>query len=1004
MLTNLQGAKNSEFTQDSGVLLYKIIQNGTFYSKLYPYFMNISLQIKRCFFLSFLLTGFYFSSFAQTIKGNVSDAKTGETLIGATVHIENGSTNFNTSVKLDGSYLFKNVPPGTYQLHVKFIGYKTTQDYTVVSENNKAAILNVAMVDNFTALNEVSVKEHANSESEGSARSDEKNANNTMNVVSANAIAISPDVLVSNVLGRISGISFDRSSSGDAQHVIIRGMDKQYNTVLINGIKIPSPDNKNRYVPLDIFPASLVEKIDVYKTLTPDMEGDASGGVVNLVMKTAPDRLKVEGDFGTGYSQLFFDRPFSGFDRSTVNSKAPGESLPAFANAPISDFPYQNLLTKTGNAPLNSNASLTIGNRYLNNKLGVLFSGSYQNSYQGDNSFVALQSNTVGTSPNDHTPNQETAFQSADNRQYSSQLKRLGTIASIDYKIDDNNSINLFATYLQLDQYRVRQTQTLTYGGYSYQGYNATNGIDNLTETRSDLQNIYNITLKGKHKITRKFSVDWIIANSQATHNLPDIAEFKTSYQTSPDTVKAHGGYNTPDPNNPKNSVYVTPDIVKGPVTVGNESREWTRNTDKDISPYLNLHYNTTIFGRKALFSAGGMYRHKTRENFNDTYSLPNTYIPGTDNAELYTSIPAAAFTFANNPSNAQGSAQADAGVYSFTENIYAGYGMLDYEASDKLNIVFGIRAEHTYEYYFSDLPATFPGKTATITYLDYLPSVNAKYTLTDNQALRASYFKSILRPAFNDFVPYPDATTDEDYLSLGNPNLQHTQIDNYDLRYEFFPGVFDEFMAGGFYKHLMNPIERVLGETFYGFGYTPENLGNANNYGAEFVAKKFFGNVGVSVNYTYTNSKITTLKKIQIGDEDLANIDQTRPLQGQAANIGNFSLLYKNQKSGIDAQLSLAYTGERISSVSEYYDLDTWEKASTYLDFSAQKQFGKHFILYVKANNLLNTPYELFLKQNNTADYSGLLKYEHQESANYTTVEYDQYYARYSLGLRYKF
>jgi len=966
--------------------------------------MTIPLQSKQYFLLIILIASSYLSSLAQTIKGSVTDVKNNETLIGANVYIEKDDFKQNTTVKLDGAYIFKNVPSGVYKLHVSFVGYKTTKEYTVEVTRQNTATLNIAMADNSTTLSEVAVTEHLNKESDRSARSDEKNSKNTINVVSAQSIAISPDVLVSNVLSRVSGISIDRSNTGDAQHVIIRGMDKQYNTTLINGIKIPSPDNKNRYVPLDIFPASLVERIEVYKTLTPDMEGDASGGVVNLVMKIAPDKLRIEGDLGTGYSQIFFDRPFVSFNRSNVQNKAPGESLPPFANAPISNFPYQNLLTKTGNPPPNANASLTIGNRYLNNKLGVLFSGNYQNSYQGDNSFVALQSNTVGTSPNDHTPNQETAFQSADNRQYSSQLKRLGNIASIDYKIDDNNSINLFGTYLQLDQYRVRETQTLTYGGYSYQGYNATNGIDNLTETRSDLQNIYNITLKGKHKITKKFSLDWTIANSEATHNLPDIAEFKTSYQTSPDTVKAHGGYSTTDLNNPKNSVYVTPDIVKGPVVVGNESREWTRNTDKDISPYLNLHYNTTIFGRNALFSLGGMYRHKTRSNFNDTYSLPNTYIPGTDNAELYTSIPAAAFTFANNPSNAEGSAQADAGVYSFTENIYAEYGMLDYSVSDKLNIVFGLRAEHTYQYYFSDLPATFPGKTATITYIDYLPSVNAKYTITDNQALRASYFKSILRPAFNDFVPYPDATTDEDYLSLGNPNLQHTQIDNYDLRYEFFPGVFDEFMAGGFYKHLIDPIERVLGETFYGFGYTPENLGNANNYGAEFVAKKFFGNVGVSVNYTYTNSKITTLKKIQIGDEDLANINQTRPLQGQAANIGNFSLLYKDQKNGIDAQLSLAYTGERISSVSEYYDLDTWEKSSTYLDFSAQKQFGKHFILYVKANNLLNTPYELFLKQNNKADYSGLLKYEHQESPNYTTVEYDQYYARYSLGLKYKF
>ncbi|MDP9048473.1 MAG: DUF2012 domain-containing protein, partial [Bacteroidota bacterium] len=432
------------------------------------------LLLKRLY----LITAFVFCLGAvvnaQEIKGKVADARTGEPLIGANIHIENGNFKMNTSVRLDGTYLFKNVPAGSYKLQVRFIGYKTTKEYTV-EVNSGVAVLNISMVDNSTALSEVTVTEHASKENDRYARNDEKNANNTINVVSASSIAISPDVLVSNVLSRVSGISIDRSNTGDAQHVIIRGMDKQYNTVLINGIKIPSPDNKNRYVPLDIFPADLVERIEVFKTLTPNLEGDASGGVVNLVMKTAPDRLRIEGSFGTGYSQLFFDRGFSSFDGSNVSSKAPGEISPG-TPASISQFPYQNLIAKSGNPPPNVNASLTIGNRFLNNKLGVLFSGTYQNTYQGNNTFVVVQENTVGPSPNINTPNQETAFQSAYNRQYSSQLSRLGTIASIDYKFNDNNSINLFGTYLQLNEYRVRQTQNLVFGGYSYQGYYGTNG------------------------------------------------------------------------------------------------------------------------------------------------------------------------------------------------------------------------------------------------------------------------------------------------------------------------------------------------------------------------------------------------------------------------------------------------------------------------------------------------------------------------------------------------
>ncbi|MEO8884925.1 MAG: TonB-dependent receptor [Mucilaginibacter sp.] len=936
------------------------------------------------------------------MQGTVSDSKTGETLIGANVRIEKGTTVFNTAVKLDGTYQFKNIPAGSYKLQVSFIGYKTTKEYEVEAIKDKTTVLNVAMLDNSTALNEVAVIEYVSKETDNSARNVEKNANNTMNVISANSIALSPDVLVSNVLSRVSGISIDRNNSGDAQHVIIRGMEKQYNTTLINGVKIPSPDNKNRYVPLDIFPADLVEKIEVSKSLTPAMEGDASGGVVNLVMKTAPDHLRVEGNFGTGYSQLFFNRPFVSFDRSSVRSKAPGELLPPLGAALITDFPYQNLVTKTGNAAPNANASLTVGNRFLNNKLGVIFSGSYQNAYQGDNSFVVVQENTVGPSPNINTPNQETAFQSSYNRQYSSRLSRLGAIAGIDYKFNANNSINLFGTYLQLNEYRVRETQTSTYSGYSYQGYVATNGIDNLTETRTDLQSIYNVTLKGKHQINDNFKLDWTLANSEAGHKQPDIATFKTTYSTSP----APGGTNQPTPGNPGSSTYVAPGIINGPVLVGNESRVWAHNTDKDFSGYLNLHYDATIFGRKALFTVGGMARRKTRDNFVDSYSLPNTLVAGTNNAEPYTTVQDATFTFANNPGNALGSSYSDPGVYSFNENIQGGYAMLQYFVNSRLDFLVGERVEHTDQSYMSNLPATFPGKSAAINYSDYLPSVNLKYALTTNQAIRASYFQSVLRPAFADFIPYPNATADDPYETIGNPYLQHTVINNYDIRYEFFPGVFDEFMAGAFYKSLTNPIETVLSAGTKGAALflEPQNLGNAHNYGAELVAKKFFGNIGVSVNYTYTQSQITTPKSIDIINVGVTTRDQTRPLQGQAAHIANVSLLYKDTKKGIDAQLSLAYTGERIQAVSKYYGLDTWEKPATYLDLSAQKELGRHFILFAKANNLLNTPYQLFIKQNNTNNYVGILKYAHQNSPNYTTVQYDQYYARYNLGMRFKF
>ncbi|HEY5326022.1 MAG TPA: TonB-dependent receptor, partial [Mucilaginibacter sp.] len=665
-------------------------------------------------------------------------------------------------------------------------------------------------------------------------------------------------------------------------------------------------------------------------------------------------------------------------------------------------------VTKTGNPPPNADASLTIGDRFLNNKLGVVFSGTYRNDYAGNNTFQVVQGNTVGTAPNINSQDSETNFQDSYNRKYSSQLNRIGTIASIDYKFNDNNSINLFGTYLQLNEYRVRQTEDLVYGGYSYKGYHYTNEIDNLTETRSDLQSIYNITLKGKHKISNAFSFDWTLANSEAFHKQPDVAEFQTHYNTSPDY---NTGHNEPTPGSPGSSTFVTPDIINGPVYVGSESRIWVHNTDKDISGYLNLHIDTKVFGHTALFSTGLIVRHKNRDNFVDKYDLPHGFDSGSI-YEQYVSVQASTFTFAPSPDNARGSSFSDPGVYTFEENVQGLYGMVNYLISNRFNIIFGLRAENTYQYYDSSLPATFAGKSASVTYTDYLPSINAKYQLSDNQAIRASYFQSILRPAYADLIPYPDATTNDTYVTVGNYNLQHTTINNYDLRYEVFPGAFDELLVGAFFKYLINPIEQQFTNTTnsnVGTGSSlvlmPVNLGNAHNYGLEFSAKKFFGDIGIGANYTYTNSLITSLKEIDVTNAVAIQFkNQTRPLQGQASNLGNLSLLYKNTKNGLDAQLALSYKGESIQAVSKYYDLDTWEKASVNLDFSAQKTFGKRYTLFVKVNNILNTPYELLIKQNNINNYVGILKYPHQESPNYTTVEYDQYYARYNLGFRFSF
>jgi TonB-dependent receptor len=932
----------------------------------------------------FLLFSSFTYSYAGEIKGHVYDKHTKEQLVGATISLK--PSTIKTSSSLDGGFIFKNLPAGSYKLTISYVGYIKLDTAITIYDNDKT-VVDFYLIPLGTRLSDVVISSGGNGASDEYAKRKEQIANNIVNIVSANAIAISPDITVANVMQRISGISIERGNSGDGQYAIIRGMDKRYNTTLVNGVKIPSPDNRNRYVPLDIFPAELLDRIEVVKSLTPDMEGDAAGGVINLVMKNAPDKFKLEGNVGTGYSQLFLNRDFQSFSKTNVNLKSPSEVTGPGIFASTNAFPYHNVIANGAKAPVNKNVSLTIGDRFLNNKLGVIFSGSYQNAYRGSNSSTLLQSPTVPPAPDVSHP-QQPAFSDIYSRQYNSRIDRSGIEAKIDYNFNTNNSISLFATYLQLNERRVRLTSDSLLGGYSTAyNYVGSYAIYGKTETRSDLQSIYNATLQGKNKLTDKLTTDWSLVISQAQRQLPDIAQFSTLQAVNPNTNNG--------------TFTISPPVVE------KESREWIHNTDKDLSGYLNFHYKKNIAGHNAVFGFGGMYRRKQRDNYDNAYSLTPVGDPNS-NYQQYVTIPASNFTFI--PYNAAlGNAAGNPGIYNFKEDVGAGYGQLKYEFSKRLEFLGGVRMETTHQNYVSSLPVTVDGKSADISYIDLLPSLQAKYSFDARKALRFSYFRSFFRPAFADLIAFPErGSSNDSYATQGNPHLQHTVIDNIDLRYEIFPKGLDQFMIGAFYKFISNPIEYAFTQNgFGGIILSPNNFGNANNFGVEVVFRKFVGNFGVSGNYTFTNSVINSQKNFYYqspgGQAINTTVKERRPLQGQSTHIGNFSFLYKNAKSKIDAQIAVVYTGERINTLSLYTGLDNWEKPTTNLDFSAQKEFGKHFVLYAKVNNILNTPFQLIIKQNNTS-YSGKYKLPFQESANYVTVQLDRFYASYSLGFKFKF
>jgi len=941
--------------------------------------MTFPYLLKKSTLLFFALLGFCASSFAQTIRGKVLDSKTGEPLTGASVAVEKGSFKQYTSVNLDGSYVFRNLKPGIYQLEARFVGYKTTAGKDVEVSSDAVATLNIKMENASTSLVEVMVKGSASKETDRSARGIEKNASSIENVLSANTIQLLPDVTVANALQRVSGVTVQRSASGEGRYAIIRGMDQRYNSTLVNGIKIPSPDPAFRFVPMDVFPSEMLERLEVIKALTPSMEGDAIGGVMNLVMKSAPDRFILSANVSGGFSSLFSNgRLFNAFNAS------PNRTSPAAVNgnsyaATYNDFNNKALSSNHSlNNPLSSTAGLTIGDRFLDGKLGIVVSASYQNIYRGSNSKELTPNAQPSAIPLPNSPQ----FSDAYDRTYSTQTERLGIHNKIDYVINNQNKISLYNLYIHQNEFESRLTSDTLGLGLNSTGLNKQITISNRSTLTQ--QNIYNSTLHGDHILSKNLSFNWNAVYSVASRHQPDRTEF---FYDANKSLNSSGGLTAEIDNNTK------------------LTHHWENNKDQDIAGYGNFVYTPKIANRDVEFSVVGLYRHKNRDADYITYGLnggKSTLFNNNFSAIPFGFTTAADGIGSNNPDLQNN--------YNIKEDDNSEYLQFKFNIILKLQVLGGVRIENTYMAYITQSPLTVTQRSGIISYTDVLPSLHLKYSINDNQNLRASYFSSISRPGFGEIVPYK--VTGEYFDQVGNPLLKHITADNFDLRYELFPGGADQILLGSFFKKIHNPIEYFVVRDGGPSNQVikPQNDdGAATNYGFEALVTKFFGVVGFSVNYTYTNSKITTAKLLYYSDLTLGLqqnfVNETRPLQGQANNVGNASVLFKSGKLGLDMQVAFVFTGERLAQVSPYYNLDFYQHAFNQLDFSFEKTLAKRLSFYGKVNNLTNTANKIYLKYpHGSLDAKQQEFLGKQDITAQTLVQSDYYKTLFLGGFRYKF
>ncbi len=877
----------------------------------------------KFYLLASLILFFSSYTFAQngTLKGTVTDGKSHEPIPGAYVHFDDAKRGSVTDAF--GNYQIANIKPGSYKVKVKYLGFKEFEKEIDIP--GQVISLNIPLEQSAENLNTVDVVGKLNGESESSSRRIEKNANNITNVISARAMERSPDINAANALARVSAVTIQRNSGSDEAYAIVRGLEPRYNNTLINGEKVTSPDPVSRFVSLSIVPSDLLDRIEVSKSLTPEMEADAIGGTTNLIFKDAPDYeyFKVNGSLG--YSAIFFNRKYDSFDEAAVQRMSPIERFGPGYKASPGYFSRSNLDFTKKNAPLTSLLGFTYGKRFFNNKLGFIVSDSYQNQYYGTNS----QFNIAAPDPQN---NNKPVLNDVANRTYSTQQLNNGLSAHLDYRFDDKNKISLDNVFLYTYIAQARLSiDTSIRGGNGGRVGPGTGTVFN--DNRSDIQNQYveNLKLSGKHIIASHFTFDWAGIYSNATANLPDRADLSINH-------------------------LINPDFTSTPNYFDAISRIWEKNGNKDLSAVANLSYKAKL-GENSSFElkAGGLYRHSTRFVIQNEYTLrPAAEANGVKSP--FTDIYSSNWIVYD----VTGSLTSDKANYTAYENISAGYGELKLQLG-KLDVIGGVRVEGTEQGYDTHPVVLDVQSNAKKTYTDVLPSVQLKYKLTEKSNLRASYFESISRPALYELVP--TSTRGESTDVTGNPFVLHSEAKNYDLRYELFPKDEEQFFIGGFYKEIKNPIEFGLLSLSSGQAVTtPQNFGTAKIEGAEVVYSRYFGNLGISGNYTYTYSNINTPKNVITTDaQGVANGSvtklQSRPLQGQTGDVLNLSLLYKNDKQKAFVQLAYTYNSRTLTYVYTGYGYDYYQQPQSFLSLSGEKELSRHFTLTAKVNNILNTP-----------------------------------------------
>lgn len=910
--------------------------------------------------------GFSLISFAQKgkIEGKVTDVKTGQPLTG--VSVVNKATKQGSATDVEGRYSI--ATDGTQKVSLVFTYNGVTQqidDIEII--NGQVTVQDLALTQREKTEESVVVRapSTARKETAASLLSFQKNNTALSSGLGADFIRRTPDKNTGEVLRRVSGTSIQ-----DNKFVIVRGLSDRYNAAFINGAALPSSEPDKKAFSFDVIPSTLIDNIIINKTATPDITGEFAGGLIQIQTKDIPAKNSITVGVSLGFNTQSVFKDFVSNNRASSESFGFSKGRDLQASYPTKFQDYDRLsandqlaISKSFNDraydEVNSKAgpiqqyNLTVANvkKFKNGSaFGSILGLTYrQSKLLFDASKTFFQSGATGQTDFDYVDAQN---------KYSVNAGAIANFAWT-YKKSKIAFKNLFNQLLE-DNY-----------------YNRTGNSNNINQDirlKSSVLNqrsLYAAQLEGSHGLNFKnIKLNWNLNFSLNDKSQPDLR-----VQTYTRLISTNDAFSL---------------NVRG----NNTNRFFSNLTDKSYGYNASATLPFQVGKFKQILKVGGAATVRLRDfravilGFKEPTNLSLLTLPFNQifNSENFRTDGFRFTTDLQQPSD----------KYYGVSALSAGYVMFDNKLAEKVRLVWGARAEYFEQFLKSNERGTEKAQLVDSKKLDILPSANLTISPNKKTNIRLAASRTVARPEFREIAPFRFFDFEQLAATEGNDTLKRGSINNYDIRYEFYPKAGEVMSIGAFYKSFTDPIELLLNEASNGSNrlYRFTNASKANLFGVEAEIRKSLSflnggkedgllkNLYFNANASFILSKVTLSGTNPTTGEK--NPPVNRPLQGQSPYLINAGFQYDGAKG---TNLSLLYNriGQRLSLVGNETIDNFFEKPRDLVDLQiSQKILRNNGEVKLTVGDLLNQE---------------VATYENRDTKTSFNKTNDRYFSRYKPG-----